>query len=168
MNLLHEYLKNPRVRKVLSSKPGNKGFSLVELVVVIAVLAILSAVAIPNFISVQSKAQISAVKNGLVNGIKECVVAYLDDPENIPEFAEINAFNGDYTGYAIEPLAEDQEGCFEAEGIHAAGVLPTFAITYDQATGEIVKECDGADEEGANEYLTCIEPQGEGNNQWTW
>ena len=51
----------------------NKGFSLVELVVVIAVLAILSAVAIPAFFNVRNNAKVSATKNALANIIKECI-----------------------------------------------------------------------------------------------
>jgi len=38
MSLLQAYLQNPRTRRTLSRKPGEKGFSLIELVVVIAVL----------------------------------------------------------------------------------------------------------------------------------
>ena len=53
----------------------NSGFSLIELVIVIAVLAILSAVAIPSFIGVRNSAKVSAVKKSLVNILKECLVA---------------------------------------------------------------------------------------------
>ena len=53
----------------------NEGFSLVELVVVIAVLAILSAVAIPAFIGVRNNAKVSAAKNSLVTILKECLAA---------------------------------------------------------------------------------------------
>ena len=75
MLTLNNYLKSAKVRKVLSKKPGEEGFSLVELVIVIAVLAILAAVAIPSFQGVQARAKTSAVKNGLVNGVKECVIS---------------------------------------------------------------------------------------------
>ena len=72
MNLFEIFLKSKKVQKTLTTKPGEEGFSLVELVVVIAVLAILSAVAVPAFVGVQANARASAVKNGLVNGVKEC------------------------------------------------------------------------------------------------
>ena len=41
-------------------KTNNKGFSLVELIVVIAIMAILAAVAIPTFAGFISKAQVGA------------------------------------------------------------------------------------------------------------
>ena len=55
MSLLQAYLRNPKTQRVLSRKPGHKGFSLIELVVVVAVLAILSAIAIPSFTSINKK-----------------------------------------------------------------------------------------------------------------
>jgi len=56
------------------SRANERGFSLIELVVVIAVLAILIAIALPNFLGVQRDARVSSVKNNLSNIIKECGV----------------------------------------------------------------------------------------------
>ena len=60
MSLLQAYLKNPRTRRALSRRPGEKGFSLIELVVVIAVLAVLIVIALPNFQGVTDDAAASA------------------------------------------------------------------------------------------------------------
>ena len=75
MSLLQAYLKNPRTRRALSRKPGEKGFSLIELVVVIAVLAILIVIALPNFQGVTDDAALSAGKKYLVDAFAECTVA---------------------------------------------------------------------------------------------
>ena len=52
----------------------SKGFSLVELVIVIAVLAILSAVAIPAFLGIREKAADTLVKVSMINSMKECQI----------------------------------------------------------------------------------------------
>ena len=75
MSLLQAYLQNPRTRRVLSCKPSEKGFSLIELVVVIAVLAVLIVIALPNFQGVTDDAAASAGKKFLVDAYTECTVA---------------------------------------------------------------------------------------------
>ena len=75
MSLLKAYLRNPRTQRVLSRKPGEKGFSLIELVVVIAVLAVLIVIALPNFQGVTDDAAASAGKKYLVDAYTECTVA---------------------------------------------------------------------------------------------
>ena len=52
----------------------NEGFSLIELVVVVAVLAILSAIALPSFIGFQEKAAVEVAKQSLLNAFKECAI----------------------------------------------------------------------------------------------
>ena len=75
MSLLKAYLKQPRVQKVLKSKPQDTGFSLIELVVVVAVLAILAAIAIPSFTSLSDDARLNSAKSILANMYKECDMA---------------------------------------------------------------------------------------------
>ena len=75
MSLLQAYLRNPRTQRVLSRKPGEKGFSLIELVVVVAVLAVLIVVALPNFQGVTDDAAASAGKKYLADAVTECTVA---------------------------------------------------------------------------------------------
>ena len=145
MNLLKSYLQQKNIKKILNSRPGDEGFSLVELVVVIAVLAILAAVAIPSFQGVQARAKTAAVKNGLVNGIKECIVS--DGLDNGTKFANARALNeGNYTGYDVVKR-QGVDSCYQAQANPDADADVTtfgyFIIEYDPTTGVTNKICDG-------------------------
>ena len=74
MSLVQSFLAKPSTKRVLSSKPGEEGFSLIELVVVIAVLAILIVVALPNFQGVTDDAAASAAKKYMADATTECTV----------------------------------------------------------------------------------------------
>jgi type IV pilus assembly protein PilA len=54
---------------------SKKGFSLVELMIVVAIIGILAAIAIPNFLTMQLKAKRGEVP-GNVDGIKTSEVSY--------------------------------------------------------------------------------------------
>ena len=149
MTLLQNFLKSKKVQRTLTTKPGEEGFSLVELVVVIAVLAILSAVAIPAFVGVQANARASAVKNGLANGVKECVIRASDNQTVL--FADAQSFPGNYSGYGVQANAGNVT-CFGATAINTAnpGVEANFTIEMNPATGNVVKTCTVANAPGCS------------------
>ena len=149
MTILENYLKNKKVQKTLNTKPGEEGFSLIELVVVIAVLAILSAVAIPAFVGVQANARASAVKNGLANGVKECVVRAAD--EKSTAFADVQSYAGNYSGYSIAAVSGNTT-CYAAYATNGTGnaTESDFEIELDPATGIVTKSCSLANAPGCS------------------
>ena len=160
MTILQNYLKSKRVQKALSTKPGEEGFSLVELVVVIAVLAILSAVAIPAFTNVQANARASAVQNGMVNGLKECAVREAEnEPDLTWDSVASNSNNAAFRGFTIRPLTgaggRGNDSCFATEAIsNPAGQNSNFSVYLDSTSGAAVKGCSDASKSG------CVEVGG--------
>ena len=72
MNLLLAYVGSPRFRRAMRSKPGQKGFSLIELIIAVAVIAILSAAVLPQFANQSVKAANATAKDIIANAVKEC------------------------------------------------------------------------------------------------
>ena len=153
MIILENYLKSKKVQKVLTTKPGEEGFSLVELVVVIAVLAILSAVAIPAFNNVTANARASAVQNAMVNGLKECSVLEAQgdntDFSDAVSFANVDAFRGFQLQQMQQAGQNGGDSCFAVTATsNPLGQNSDFTIYLDAVTGAAIKECSDASKPG--------------------
>lgn len=89
------------------NKKTKRGFTIVELVIVIAVIAILAAVLIPTFASVIKKANLSADQQAVTTMNKQLAIADVDEdidslPEAITALAEAGLDLEDY-----KPLTKD-------------------------------------------------------------
>ena len=77
------------MRRILNNK---KGFTLIELMIVVAIIGILSAVAIPNFLNFRYKAKTSEAKANL-GAIRTCQEAYMAENETYKTCQESPAAN---------------------------------------------------------------------------
>jgi type IV pilus assembly protein PilA len=109
------------VRK-MRSKEG--GFTLVELMVVVMIIAILMAIAIPTFLNSRKRAQDSGAKSNVRNALAAAQSVFSED-QVYPATA----------GMITDLLAEEPSLSFVATGSTAA---KTISVMTDPATASVV------------------------------
>jgi len=129
-------------------KNNQKGFTLIELMIVIAIIGILAAIAIPNFIAYRNKSFCSRAESD-GNGIAAAIADYFAIPSHIntPTVAQLNNNNG-YTLSGRAPSLNTGT---------VTGADPTINIT--------VAVTDGAGR-CPTEYQTAQVSGGAGSDGW--
>ncbi len=92
---------------------NQRGFSLTELMIVVAIIGILAVIAIPNFLKYQARAKQSEAKNNLV-AIHTSEMAY---------FAENNKYIDDFNAIGFAVTGSSQLYYYEL-GDSSSGTLP--------------------------------------------
>ncbi|MBI5376391.1 MAG: prepilin-type N-terminal cleavage/methylation domain-containing protein [Candidatus Schekmanbacteria bacterium] len=105
-----------------------KGFTLIELMIVVAIIGILAAIAIPNFLKFQAKAKQSEAKNNL-SAIFTAQVSY---------FGERNAFAATFATLNWAPEGTTRYEYFLASGETAIGTGTGSATGMTMPTGVAV------------------------------
>jgi type IV pilus assembly protein PilA len=126
--------------KLRKSMKSEKGFTLIELMIVVAIIGILAAIAIPNFLSYQKKAAQSEAKTNL-GGIRTLQEAYAADHDNY-------ATSLDGLGYSVKGTNKYTYGVSTADA-------SSFTAIAQGKTGSITGDKWSMDEGGT---LTDMDP----------
>jgi len=110
-------------------KNNKKGFTLVELVIVVAVMAVLVAVAIPTVGSIVNSAEDATYKSNC-RTIESMLKLYQAEQANESD----NNIDGTMTVVTLEP--DDVEDALDA----AALGIDNGTFSYNTTTGEVAKE----------------------------
>lgn len=114
----------------------NKGFSLVELIVVIAIMVILIALLVPNVVGYISKAQDSAnlsAAKSIYNALNTAVIDHKAQTGGYPSPASLAAdMNSQYSANKAEALAVVPKGTAVAVGYDGAGQVWAVAVGSDE------------------------------------
>ncbi len=113
---------------------ANKAFTLIELLIVVAIIAILAGIAVPNFLEAQARSKVARSKNDL-RVLAVALEAYHGDfnrypPSTlVPRFARLIPLTTPISYIATVPTdvfqgKDDGHGMFRSHGNYAYGAMP--------------------------------------------
>jgi type IV pilus assembly protein PilA len=119
-------------------KSDRKGFTLIELMIVVAIIGILAAIAIPAYTSYTGKAKVAGVVHSL-GAIKNAVTAYFVEAGGPPAAADVTAIKTTFgidvaTQYATFAVANGGAITATIQNVNADANTKTIVLTPDWTT----------------------------------
>ena len=121
-------------------KNRRRGFTIVELVIVIAVIAILAAVLIPTFSNISEKAKKSAAQQTAINAVKAYIAGSSKgelEPAYILVESNGNNYWFEYDKNELKFLGIEGDEISEPEGVSGSGITNTILETSENIYEDI-------------------------------
>jgi len=124
---------------------SQRGFTLIEMMIVVAIIAILVSILVPNFVRARAQAQTSACESNLKE-IATAIELYQTDNDHYPDGGTVNSDNDELQPYLKQTPVDPVAG---------PGVYYTFTVDNpDTATAEYTIVCPGSHDPGTLQNIS--------------
>lgn len=122
MRSIQNYVQAEKARR---EELGEDGFSLIELIVVVVILGILAAIAIPVFTGLQHQAEVSSVNSVIANGASQVASDIAQNKTEVEATAALTALGNQ----SDTPLAFTTGSTYTIDGFCVTTTSTDFTAT---------------------------------------